>query len=227
MNTSESFTTDTLIRRDNEDEDNEARANFSASSYITDRGMKWLVTHTHTHTHTDTHKTTIVGKTNRGREDETWKANDQAVCFKTLTGGRKMAAEQQKSFCLFVVLHSTVCAIFHWCVWDAWWPSNVFNLSVTPCDCVSVRGRADIRSHFDFMAPLFLSPVVSVWFIQWQMQSRWIGLACNDLSCRWERVERKVKGRKKKEWEWGHNTISGEVWGGLKLFFFFHLRWFD
>ena len=50
MNTSESFTTDTLIRRDNEDEDNEARANFSASSYITDRGMKWLVTHTHTHT---------------------------------------------------------------------------------------------------------------------------------------------------------------------------------
>lgn len=158
MNTSESFTTDTLIRRDNEDEDNEARANFSASSYITDRGMKWLVTHTHTLTQK---RRRLWENKQREREDETWKANDQAVCFKTLTGGRKMAAEQQTSFCLFVVLHSTVCAIFHWCVWDAWWPSNVFNLSITPCDCVcqcvGVQTYAHVRATLTLWLLYFLA----------------------------------------------------------------------
>lgn len=32
-------------------------------------------------------------RTNGGKEEETWKANDQAVCFRSLTGGRKMAEE--------------------------------------------------------------------------------------------------------------------------------------
>lgn len=37
-------------------------------------------------THTHKHKKESVRRTKRGRGEETWKANDQAVCFRSLTG---------------------------------------------------------------------------------------------------------------------------------------------
>lgn len=94
--------------------------------------------------------------------------------------------------------YKVLCVLFPLMVW--YMPGglfSVFNLSITPCERVAMWGCVDIctrASHFDFMTLLFPSPVVSGWFIQWQMQSLWTGLACNDLSCHWKRLERKVRG---------------------------------
>lgn len=125
-----------------------------------------------------------------------------------------------RSFCLCLVSYIVLCTIStHEVV------CSVFNLSITPCKCVSMWGRADIctyASHFDFMTPLFPISVVSGWFIQWQTQSLWTGLACNDLSFHWKRLERKVGGegrRENEDTQWGNN--QGGVWEGST---FFHLH---
>lgn len=63
---------------------------------------------------------------------------------------------------VFVVLHSTVRTISTSSVGSL---VAFFYPSITPCECVLVCGCVDIRtcaSRFDFMTPLFPSPLVSV-----------------------------------------------------------------
>lgn len=112
------------------------------------------------------------------RENDSWKADELAVCFCSLTGGRIMAEGQQMTFfCLFVVLHHILCSSFPLCLCGMpgglFFFNIIFNLfifsmffiySERPCELVLVCGRADIRTcagHFDFTTPLFPSPIVS------------------------------------------------------------------
>lgn len=77
--------------------------------------------------------------------------------------------------------------------------------------CVSVRRRADIRTcvgHSDFMTPLFPSPVVSEWFIQWQTQSQTITSACNDSAVSLEEVKEEIQG--------GWKLMNNVGWERLK-----------
>lgn len=77
--------------------------------------------------------------------------------------------------------------------------------------CVSVCRRADIRTcvgHSDFMTPLFPSPVVSVWFIQWQTQSQTITLASNDSAVSLEEVKEEIQG--------GWKLMNNVGWERLK-----------
>lgn len=77
--------------------------------------------------------------------------------------------------------------------------------------CVSVRRRADIRTcvgHSDFMTPLFPSPVVSQWFIQWQTQSQTITSACNDSAVSLEEVKEEIQG--------GWKLMNNVGWERLK-----------
>lgn len=67
----------------NEEGDNEAREDIQPAAIL-------LIEGSVSRTYTMTEEETSLKRTNRG--EETWKANDQAACFRSLTGGRKEAA---------------------------------------------------------------------------------------------------------------------------------------
>ncbi len=148
-------------------------------------------------THTDTMNRRVL------EEETDLEGEWSSCCFRSLTGGRKMAEENRRlfvcllSYILCVCTSSTVCVCVCVCVcacvcvWNAWWPFSVLNLSITPCECVCLCRHMYTCETFWLYDLLFRSPVVSGWFIQGLTQSQWIGLARNDLSCHWKKLQKK------------------------------------